>query len=474
MWIDSLLKDKPIYVSQCNFKREECDPTQYASFHVLLVDGFRYRTPDSVEFHFINTDNYGTNEWRVLFGENWLFIYSFYVIGNVDSVRSTLPEVHVDTNSDGVMDFDEMYRFDSDYRLRDTDGDGIDDKTEIYSYVMREKIAALNGMRSMILPGTTTRITGRGLEKEMYADIDGDGKRAENEIPDNVVIYSLDYIRINDGIVLYPGSSENSQCKTDCNVVADAKEGVSVIVGAGAAIGDIYSKGQVWVRNRGIVGTVRYYGLPQEYTTILQDVTLTSDRDFYKGFVDINLDERLWPYRIPEFKARRVKSNAEKIVKSSECDTLRNGDAFKTIKVEAGGRLYFGEGEITVNKLQLDAGSSISFVKPGFSTILHVNEKIQWNTIIENHNFGIVASGFKLYYYGEEKFFVHGVWAGTLIAPNAKLVLGQTQNKKIYGQFLGNGVTVHQYSKIFRVEFNPKKSTESNTPFNVAWIGGRK
>ena len=440
----------------------------------MLVDGFRYRTPDSVEFHFINTDNYGTNEWRVLFGENWQFIYSFYVIGNVDSVRSTLPEVHVDTDSDGVMDFDEMYRFDSDYRLRDTDGDGIDDKTEIYSYVMREKIAALNGMRSMILPGTTTRITGRGLEKEMYADIDGDGKRAENEIPDNVVIYSLDYIRINDGIVLYPGSSENSQCKTDCNVVADAKEGVSVIVGAGAAIGDIYSKGQVWVRNRGIVGTVRYYGLPQEYTTILQDVTLTSDRDFYKGFVDINLDERLWPYRIPEFKARRVKSNAEKIVKSSECDTLRNGDAFKTIKVEAGGRLYFGEGEITVNKLQLDAGSSISFVKPGFSTILHVNEKIQWNTIIENHNFGIVASGFKLYYYGEEKFFVHGVWAGTLIAPNAKLVLGQTQNKKIYGQFLGNGVTVHQYSKIFRVEFNPKKSTESNTPFNVAWIGGRK
>lgn len=85
-----------------------------------------------------------------------------------------------------------------------------------------------------------------------------------------------------------------------------------------------------------------------------------------------------------------------------------------------------------------------------------------------------VASSFKLYYYGEEKFFVHGVWAGTLIAPNAKLVLGQTQNKKLYGRFLGKGVTVHQYSKVFRVNFNPKKSTISNTSFNVAWIGGQK
>jgi hypothetical protein len=61
-----------------------------------------------------------------------------------------------------------------------------------------------------------------------------------------------------------------------------------------------------------------------------------------------------------------------------------------------------------------------------------------------------------------------------LIAPNAKLVLGQTQNKKFYGQFLGKGVTVHQYSKVFRVPFNPKKSPIPNTPLDVAWVGGEK
>ena len=52
-----------------------------------------------------------------------------------------------------------------------------------------------------------------------------------------------------------------------------------------------------------------------------------------------------------------------------------------------------------------------------------------------------------------------------------KLVLGQTENKKIYGQFLGNGVTVHQFSKIFRVPFNPKKTTTSSMLLDVAWLG---
>ena len=61
-----------------------------------------------------------------------------------------------------------------------------------------------------------------------------------------------------------------------------------------------------------------------------------------------------------------------------------------------------------------------------------------------------------------------------MIAPNAKLVLGQTENKKIYGQFLGKGVTVHQFSKIFRVSYKSRKSITSNAQLNVAWLGDEK
>ena len=55
-----------------------------------------------------------------------------------------------------------------------------------------------------------------------------------------------------------------------------------------------------------------------------------------------------------------------------------------------------------------------------------------------------------------------------------KLVLGQTQNKRIYGQFLGKGINIHQHSKVYKVPFNPQKSTAPNTPLDVAWLGGRK
>ena len=52
--------------------------------------------------------------------------------------------------------------------------------------------------------------------------------------------------------------------------------------------------------------------------------------------------------------------------------------------------------------------------------------------------------------------YIEGLWAGTIYAPKAKLVLGQA-NKTIYGRFVGNGITVHQYAKIYSVKWNPKK-----------------
>ena len=514
MWIDSLSDGKPIYVAQCNFRSDNCNGA--GGSHVMIIDGYQY-IGDSVYFHFLNTDNYGTHEWRLFkVGDErvWQFINAFFIINNVDTVRGTLPEVHADSDSDGVMDFDELYRFESEYRLKDTDNDGIDDKTEIYSYVIRDEIKSYIKRDSISLNDSIRRIPWKDVySAEIFVDIDNDGKRAENdddsdndsikdgdedlnhngivdigetdpyhndktdstenEIPENIIIYASDFVRINDEVRLYDKYAKGSNaltCRDFCGVVAESKEGISIIVGAKARVGNVYSKGQVWVRNQGSVGVVRYYGMPEEeFSTILQSVSYVNES--YIGVTDLNHDERLWPYYVPRFTAKAVNSNAEKIVKSGECDTLTNLDAFKSVKVEAGGKLYFDEGEITVNNLQLDAGATIDFVKPGFSTVLHVNEKIQWNAATENAKKSIIAKGFKLYYYGSERFFVHGAWAGTIIAPNAQLVLGQTQNKEIYGQFYGKSIVVHQYSKVYRVPFNPQKSTTSNTLLDVAWLG---
>jgi hypothetical protein len=123
MWIDSLSDGKPIYVNQCYMKREECNPESWKHKHTMLIDGYRYRNADSIEFHFINIDNYGKNEWRTLLGKNWHFIYSFIIISGVDSVRATLPEVHVDSDSDGIPDAVEAYCTLTDPCDSDTDCD---------------------------------------------------------------------------------------------------------------------------------------------------------------------------------------------------------------------------------------------------------------------------------------------------------------------------------------------------------------
>ena len=56
--------------------------------------------------------------------------------------------------------------------------------------------------------------------------------------------------------------------------------------------------------------------------------------------------------------------------------------------------------------------------------------------------------------HGNETMTIEGQWAGTIFAPNADLILGQSF-KVLYGRFLGKNVTVHQYSTIYSIEYNP-------------------
>ena len=53
--------------------------------------------------------------------------------------RSEEPSIHVDTDGDGVRDFDETERFKTNPRAADTDGDGVNDKQEIRAWVFDER-----------------------------------------------------------------------------------------------------------------------------------------------------------------------------------------------------------------------------------------------------------------------------------------------------------------------------------------------
>lgn len=64
------------------------------------------------------------------------------------------------------------------------------------------------------------------------------------------------------------------------------------------------------------------------------------------------------------------------------------------------------------------------------------------------------AERFKLIYCGYDKIFFEINWYGTIIAPNAEIVLGQTRDKALVGQFYADKIVVHQYSYLSNVPFN--------------------
>jgi len=221
-------------------------------------------------------------------------------------------------------------------------------------------------------------------------------------------------------------------------------------LGVRASLKDIYAKNRVWLRNYASVEQVHYYGIPDKnFNTELQDGAKI-------GF-DVNMPKESWPWTLPRQLSSFDVGSVEKIVKSGEIFALKDESVYRLLKVESGGTLQIESGTMHVGTLQMDAGSEVEFLEPGYRTDLHVKETLLWNAKQADFSIGsTIAKGFRLTYHGTSRLDIAGEWAGSLIAPYAKIVLGQGEKSKyVYGQFLGNGITVHQYSTIFYVLFNP-------------------
>lgn len=66
--------------------------------------------------------------------ENLTVWRAWFLTTDAITARSDEPTLWLDSDGDGIVDFDETHRFHTDPLNPDTDGDGIDDKTEIRSY----------------------------------------------------------------------------------------------------------------------------------------------------------------------------------------------------------------------------------------------------------------------------------------------------------------------------------------------------
>lgn len=503
----------------------------YVGFHehAMVIYGY-VGDADNYAYYYAFMDNDG-HVGNSLFYDKPILEYAIpdVVYGDVEMTDA---RIYMDSDFDGITDFEEEERFHTDPYLADTDNDGIEDKREIYDYtVAAENTAKLlsnpyhryvegsdGKMHENPIYETFNKIYNKADydKDDVYAerdpDNDGDGiedglKGGANvirmDVPEDYTIFGREYVRINDGVKCF-----NTQAESDsyCNVASSDENIFSydlsyepVNIGARAHVGKVdfrvaatlkghsVKKLKSTVRSSAVVhggvsvfAAPKLYGSPEFSDLVNRLGSIEEAQIAYLQLFDIAdyftvqqgasiegearlLHQQDWKRDYTyEFDCAvpKISESRNKVVRNGETYRLSDGDAFSTLRVESGATLIVEAGTMYVDKLlQVEPGATVYFAEPGKGTVLHTNGKIIWrpyNSIdpSDTQYWVNAARGFKLAHHSSQGFYIEGQWAGTIFAPKAKVVLGQV-NKTVYGRFLARDVIVHQYARVFRVDFDP-------------------
>lgn len=474
-----LTNNQEIYISMC---------WEVGVCHAMLIDAY-YTTAEGNFVRCVNVDNNG-NYGVFLADPLFSTIRSYIIIDAPEFVRNmdTLLGIEkfnksnswiewTDSDGDGITDFDEVYRFGTNPHLADSDSDGVNDKDEIHSYTILEE-SALNlagSYKKTDFDLSLVRFIA-GIDSEYMSDVDNDGLRAEldpdsdgdglldgvdpepyrhnsndtlkeNELPQNVALYAKEKLQVNDGV----------SCQTDAEYCIYASEGTDsdygIMMGARASAAYLHAQNNVLIRsNPNNTFSVNFYGSDSLGTT----------RPDGKATIEWHFAQKQWPWalniEIPPYDA----GDSVLIVRQGDSCILNDNDHFKRLKVESDGTIHLPTGNVYVGNLQLEAGSHVRFANHFRNTVLYVKDSAIWKSdfgYVTGHGFtyDFPAQNFKFIYSGSNDVFFETNWYGTIIAPNAKIVLGQSHEKDLYGQFYANEIVVHQYANIKVVPFIPEQ-----------------
>ena len=128
LWID---QNRPIYIHYVWYDGG------VENRHAMVIDGY---DTYGEKVHVLDPWNIAGSEWDKV----WISYNDFESIyGSIEKAvvpqsgatgRSDEATIWMDSDGDGVYDFDEIYRFGTNRYSSDTDGDGVNDKEEIVSY----------------------------------------------------------------------------------------------------------------------------------------------------------------------------------------------------------------------------------------------------------------------------------------------------------------------------------------------------
>lgn len=484
------------------------DTTWYS--HAMVIYGY-VGNEDNYAFLYAFDDNYG-NLTNSIAKPDSIKEY-FLVRTSYDSLAMHDSRLDIDSDGDGITDFDEMERFGTDPYNSDTDEDGIEDKKEIFDYTIKSKY---NTSTLFSFPDIARAVQEQIVIK---SDVDKDGVRAELDMDDNnngikdgleglpsryiesnyipildmnvpqdYTLFARDHLVINDGVECYNSIYLDGEY---CRIGAAGQNTFSydalktvLSLGARSHIGSAdvrpidYNGGNVFVRSSSrihndlnlYIETDRFLCAQESFSVPYNEYLMHQGLIMIDGNVNTlcayqGEKEKWWhgnyQCNLPDLDGILFEGN--KNVRSGEIFYLRDGSAYKSLKVESGGTLIISPGEMFVDTLlQLESGAKIEFLNPGELSVLHLNGKIIWRPNsdypLENVVYwSNVAKGFKIVQHSSNFMFIEGAFGGTIYAPLSKLILGQV-HKRLYGRFLAKDLIVHQYTQIFRVDNAPNIS----------------
>ncbi|MCF0223949.1 MAG: hypothetical protein HUK20_06745 [Fibrobacter sp.] len=279
----------------------------------------------------------------------------------------------------------------------------------------------------------------------------------------SVALLAKEWMSLNDGF-----SCQTLDGSHHCRVatygsIADGAYGVNL--GAKAMIGDVYSASDVWMRSNSHVygnvetaktvtkqagatidgalveNSIRATGFEQAYAPFLENVFI-QNLDFTPQYSFVG--ESNQEYYMPILWG----------IDGAHKEYIFNSNSVLTVS---------GHLQGLASSLKFQSGAVLN-VESGAGAEFYIGNVFQWNGTIKAENMINAAKNIIVYYYGSETAYIQTNFAGTIIAPNAKVVVGQS-GKHFYGAIYAKNIVVHQNTKFVWVPYE-----KSEQKINLAML----
>ena len=418
--------------------------------HIMVVDAYAYSTSGELWIRLLNPNNDGSFQWRTFKSVDICGIS--VVAQNQVNPRYSIPEIHKDSDGDGIMDFDEIKRFGTNYLNKktdgDSDGDHVSDKDEIRAYTLRAipkyeepedsdpSVKPYNMWKNVLIVNAGKNYWADGNKNGTRAEMDPD-EQGTNDFNPRPIYGTYD---VPTGFDIYAREKINIGSNVSLGYVSMAAEKASsattVTVSANSGNITLYTQGGVVFNGGAKIRILEKFSKNNNINVSL------SNGSQIELFQDNNPREN-WAWQVKTDLPSISCGVNETVVKSGKTFTLKNGAKYSSLRVMSGATLEIEPGEVYIKNLVLNEGTNVKHGSVGLTKI-HIMGNATWKAQNIKDQFVNLRSRvkkFQLIHHGTGALNITSGWYGDIYAPNADLNLG-SNGGHIYGRLVGKNINI--------------------------------